>query len=29
VPYPELLDRLIGLAIERHAAKQLLRTSVT
>ena len=29
VPYPELLDRLISLAIERHAAKQLLRTSVT
>ena len=29
VSYPELLDRLIGLAIERHTAKQLLRTSVT
>ena len=29
VSYSELLDRLIALAIERHAAKQLLRTSVT
>jgi D-alanine-D-alanine ligase len=29
VPYPELLDRLVALAIERHAAKQQLRTSVT
>ena len=29
VSYPELLDRLIKLAVERHAAKQLLRTSVT
>jgi len=28
VPYPELLDRLIALALERHAAKQQLRTSV-
>jgi D-alanine-D-alanine ligase len=26
--YPELLDRLIALAIERHAEKQQLRTSV-
>ena len=29
VSYPELLDRLIGLAVERHAAKQQLRTSLT
>ena len=29
VSYTELLDRLIALAIERHAAKQQLRTSVT
>ena len=29
VSYPELLDRLIGLAVERHAAKQQLRTSMT
>ena len=29
VSYPELLDRLLALAMERHAAKQLLRTSVT
>jgi D-alanine-D-alanine ligase len=27
--YPELLDRLISLALERHAAKQRLRTSMT
>ena len=27
--YPALLDRLIELALERHAEKQLLRTSVT
>src|SRR5690606_10784685 len=27
--YPALLDRLIALAIERHTAKQALRTSVT
>jgi len=27
--YPALLDRLIALALERHAAKQRLRTSVT
>jgi D-alanine-D-alanine ligase len=29
VTYPELLDRLIALATERHAEKQQLRTSVT
>ena len=29
VNYPELLDRLLALAMERHAAKQQLRTSVT
>jgi len=29
VSYPQLLDRLIALAVERHAAKQGLRTSVT
>jgi D-alanine-D-alanine ligase len=29
VDYPALLDRLIALALERHAAKQQLRTSVT
>jgi D-alanine-D-alanine ligase len=29
VSYPELLDRLLSLAMERHAAKQQLRTSVT
>jgi len=27
VPYAKLLDRLIALAIERHAEKQQLRTS--
>jgi len=27
--YPALLDRLIALALERHGARQLLRTSVT
>jgi D-alanine-D-alanine ligase len=27
--YPALLDRLVDLALERHAAKQRLRTSVT
>ena len=27
--YPELLDRLIALALERHAEKQRLRTSIT
>jgi D-alanine-D-alanine ligase len=26
--YAQLLDRLIALAIERHAEKQLLRTSM-
>ncbi|MGH7342729.1 MAG: D-alanine--D-alanine ligase family protein [Candidatus Rokuibacteriota bacterium] len=29
VPYPTLLDRLIRLALERHAEKQHLRTSIT
>ena len=29
VAYPELLNRLIALAVERHAGKQQLRTSVT
>jgi D-alanine-D-alanine ligase len=29
VPYPVLLDRLIALALERHAEKQQLRTSLT
>lgn len=29
VPYPELLDRLITLARERHAEKQQIRTSFT
>jgi D-alanine-D-alanine ligase len=29
MPYPALLDRLIALALERHAAKQQLRTSFT
>ena len=29
VDYPVLLDRLIALAVERHAEKQQLRTSVT
>jgi D-alanine-D-alanine ligase len=28
LPYPKLLDRLISLALERHAEKQQLRTSV-
>jgi D-alanine-D-alanine ligase len=28
LPYPALLDRLIDLALERHAARQLLRTSL-
>ena len=28
LPYPELLERLIALAIERHAERQQLRTSV-
>jgi D-alanine-D-alanine ligase len=29
VEYPDLLDRLIALALERHADKQQLRTSLT
>jgi D-alanine-D-alanine ligase len=29
LPYSALLDRLIGLALERHAEKQQLRTSIT
>ena len=29
VKYPALLDRLVALALERHAEKQQLRTSVT
>jgi D-alanine-D-alanine ligase len=29
VPYSELLDRLVTLALERHAEKQRLRTSIT
>jgi D-alanine-D-alanine ligase len=29
LPYPALLDRLVALAVERHAEKQQLRTSVT
>ncbi len=29
VPYAALLDRLITLALERHAEKQRLRTSIT
>jgi D-alanine-D-alanine ligase len=29
VEYPALLDRLIALAVERHAEKQQLRTSLT
>jgi len=29
VDYPSLLDRLVALALERHAEKQQLRTSVT
>jgi D-alanine-D-alanine ligase len=29
IEYPALLDRLIALALERHAQKQALRTSVT
>jgi D-alanine-D-alanine ligase len=28
VSYPTLLDRLIALALERHAEKQQLRTSM-
>ena len=29
VDYPALLDRLVALALERHAEKQQLRSSVT
>jgi D-alanine-D-alanine ligase len=29
VPYPALLDRLVALALERHQAKQQLRTSAS
>ena len=29
LPYPQLLDRLIQLALERHSQKQQLRTSIT
>ena len=29
VEYPALLDRLVALALERHAAKQQLRNSLT
>jgi D-alanine-D-alanine ligase len=29
LPYPALLDRLIDLALERHAEKQQLKTSIT
>jgi D-alanine-D-alanine ligase len=29
ITYPVLLDRLIALALERHAEKQQLRTSLT
>jgi D-alanine-D-alanine ligase len=29
VPYPKLVDRLVQLAIERHAEKQQLRTTLT
>jgi D-alanine-D-alanine ligase len=29
VEYPALLDRLVALALERHAEKQQLRTSLT
>ena len=29
LPYPQLLDRLIQLALERHAEKQQLKTSIT
>jgi D-alanine-D-alanine ligase len=28
LPYPKLIDRLIALALERHAEKQQLRTSM-
>jgi D-alanine-D-alanine ligase len=29
LPYPRLLDRLLTLALERHAEKQRLHTSIT
>jgi D-alanine-D-alanine ligase len=29
VPYRDLLDRLIGLALKRHELRQELRTSIT
>ncbi len=29
LPYPELIDRLISLALDRHGEKQQLRTSIT
>ena len=29
LPYTELIDRLFTLALERHAEKQQLRTSIT
>jgi hypothetical protein len=29
VDYPSLLDKLIALAVERHAEKQQLRTTLT
>jgi D-alanine-D-alanine ligase len=29
LPYPDLLDRLIQLALDRHAEKQQLKTSIT
>jgi D-alanine-D-alanine ligase len=29
LPYAALIDRLIALALERHAGKQRLRTSLT
>jgi D-alanine-D-alanine ligase len=28
LPYPQLIDRLVALALERHAEKQQLRTSL-
>jgi D-alanine-D-alanine ligase len=28
LPYPKLIDKLIALALERHAEKQQLRTSM-
>jgi len=29
LPYAELIDRLIALALDRHGEKQQLRTSIT